>query len=159
MSDESDRLQVMECPSCGASLAVPNADTFVCDYCGKHILIPAAYRSGRAAPGEDAPQDASGSDEWPQVQPTEIDSGLLQQRRVRFIIILATVIAIFLIGLVLFIVLLQTPISSSGGSAQSSPIELNITLLPAMVLFARLQPTFGSVIGGGKLLKFAVNYP
>jgi DNA-directed RNA polymerase subunit RPC12/RpoP len=29
---------VLECPSCGATLALPDADTFECDYCGKRMI-------------------------------------------------------------------------------------------------------------------------
>jgi predicted RNA-binding Zn-ribbon protein involved in translation (DUF1610 family) len=145
MSDEFSRPQVMECPSCGATLAVPNADTFLCDYCGKRVVIPGAYRSQTAVPQKEAPQNDQGvesSEDWQQLSPTVMDSGLLRQRNVRLVLVFAIAIAVFLIGLVLFIVLLLMPASSSGGAAQAPQVMLNSTPLPTMVLFARLHTSY-----------------
>jgi len=57
MSYQFHRPQVMDCPSCGATLAVPDAETFVCDYCGKRIVIPPASDPLKLLPISKPPRD------------------------------------------------------------------------------------------------------
>jgi hypothetical protein len=45
---------VLECPSCGATLALPDADTFECDYCSKHIIVPSELRPDRTKATENS---------------------------------------------------------------------------------------------------------
>lgn len=147
MSYQFHRPQVMDCPSCGATLAVPDAETFVCDYCGKRIVIPPALRSPQAPADKQASQgdqDAVNKKAWRQISPAEMDYRQKQQWRSRFISLVAMSIALFLIGLVLAIVMLFNPASSSRDTIESSGVELNITPLPTMVQFARLEMAFGS---------------
>lgn len=39
--------QLFHCPTCGASLPVPDTTTVRCEYCGSNVLVPAEYRSGK----------------------------------------------------------------------------------------------------------------
>jgi predicted RNA-binding Zn-ribbon protein involved in translation (DUF1610 family) len=146
MNENFDQPQILKCPSCGASLAVPNADTFECDYCGKQIVVPLELRPRKVSPDRVASAnltEAPGNLDREEVSPTVIDSGLLQQKRIRRILVLAIFILILFIGCILTIVFLFLPTSSST-SATVPKIEMSLTPLLTMVQFARLQMSFGN---------------
>jgi len=42
---QSSTPQLFHCPTCGASLPVPDAPSVRCEYCGSNVLVPAAYRA------------------------------------------------------------------------------------------------------------------
>ena len=46
--------QLFHCPTCGASLPVPDAVSVRCEYCGSNVLVPPEYRPGKGP--EAAPQ-------------------------------------------------------------------------------------------------------
>lgn len=48
-SNSTSSPQLFHCPTCGASLPVPDTATVRCEYCGSSVLVPAEYRSGREA--------------------------------------------------------------------------------------------------------------
>ena len=41
----SSEPQLFHCPTCGASLPVPDASTVTCQYCGSKVLVPPEYRN------------------------------------------------------------------------------------------------------------------
>jgi len=41
----SSEPQLFHCPTCGASLPVPDAPTVTCQYCGSNVLVPLEYRN------------------------------------------------------------------------------------------------------------------
>jgi predicted RNA-binding Zn-ribbon protein involved in translation (DUF1610 family) len=140
MSIGSDRPLVMQCPSCGATLAVPNADAFECDYCGQRIEIPSTHRLKKVSPHMDTSQNAQatiGQSDLQEGVPITIDSRLLQQRRMRFILFSAITAAVALMCLVIFLVLLIMRMSGSSDSAQFPQIALDILPLVIILQFAR----------------------
>jgi DNA-directed RNA polymerase subunit RPC12/RpoP len=147
LSSEFNKPQVLECPSCGATLALPDADTFLCDYCGKRILVPPELRPQKIAQGFIT---ASGSIaeqnrlDWQETTQTNIDRSVLQRKRTKLILVFSIGIAVLLIGILMFIVFLFIPTSSSSSSNQPSEYQIPTTPLPTMVQFGRLAMVFGS---------------
>ncbi len=147
MSGDFYKPQVLECPSCGATLALPDADTFLCDYCGKRILVPPELRPQKVAQGS---LSAGGSFaeqnhlDWQEATLTNMDKSALQRKRTNLILVFSIGIAVLLIGILTFIVFLFIPTSSSSSSNQPSEYHIPTTPLPTMVQFARLAMVFGS---------------
>ncbi len=49
--------QLFHCPTCGASLPVPDAASIRCEYCGSNVLVPPEYRNHKeTAPIQNNPQ-------------------------------------------------------------------------------------------------------
>ena len=145
MNNEFYKPQILECPACGATLAIPDDDIFECDYCGKRIIVPSELRpqkrisETRKLTGYDT---ASEIHPWQETSPSAINQSL-QQRRKKFSILLAAIFVIFFIGLVSF-VLAIIPMSRSSYTYQPGEVELRTTPLPTLVQFARLKMVFGS---------------
>ena len=134
--------QVLECPSCGASLALPDADTFQCDYCGKLIVVPAELRPPKPRPESLNPGGRTIHPDKQATHSTISNSG--QLKRLRSIVILVAVgiaVSSILMG-VLFLLFIPTSVSYS--TSEPSEIEIRTTPLPTMVQFARLAMVFGN---------------
>lgn len=147
MSDKFDRPLVMQCPSCGATLAVPNADAFECDYCGRRIEIPSTHKPKVVSPHMYTSQNAQatiGQSDLQEGVPITIDSRLLQQKRMRFILFSAITAAVALMCLVIFLVLLIMNMSGSSGSAQSPQIAVDGLPLIIILQFVRFPIILGS---------------
>jgi DNA-binding beta-propeller fold protein YncE/DNA-directed RNA polymerase subunit RPC12/RpoP len=62
--------QLFRCPTCGASLPVPDAPSVKCQYCGSNVLVPPEYRPAKQPePGAYTPQvviqvPAQSTEEW-----------------------------------------------------------------------------------------------
>lgn len=146
MNPDFYKPQVLECPYCGATLALPDADTFECDYCGKRIQVPAELRPvkpdkqagdyGAAGVGQQVSQAES-------IHSPATEQDVFRQRRRSFILILGISIALLLLGLVAFLVALIS-VSSSTSSDNPPVVELRTTPLPTLVQFARLVQVFGT---------------
>lgn len=148
MSNDFHHLQVLECPSCGASLALPDADSFTCDYCGKLILVPPELRPKHPAIKPVAEESVFEALP-PQRQPFEPESRheiTIQPKRTNLVLVLAISTFVLITGIVLFLVALVPANKQSSGDALVE-ITSPITPLPTMVQFARLEMVFG---GEGK---------
>ncbi|OGN94186.1 MAG: hypothetical protein A2Z71_09110 [Chloroflexi bacterium RBG_13_50_21] len=146
MSNDFSKPQVLECPSCGATLALPDADTFLCDYCGKRILVPLELRPQKTAPESVIPgenQKESSGFEWISAAQTSTVR-TIQQKNTKYILALSIGIAVLLIGVLVFVLFLSIPSSSSTNSGQRSNLPIISTSLPTMVQFARQVMVFGS---------------
>lgn len=68
--NSSSQPQLFHCPTCGASLPVPEAASVRCQYCGSNVLVPPEFRSSKQPePGASSPQvviqmPAQSSREW-----------------------------------------------------------------------------------------------
>jgi hypothetical protein len=147
MTSDFSKPQILECPSCGATLALPDADSFLCDYCGKRILVPPELRHLRNVPKSSTPIE--GVAELKQLDRQEYtassaDGGTLQHKRNNQILVLAISIAVLLIGLLVFFLFLFIPGSRSKITDQSTDIQIQTTPLPTMVQFARQVMVFGN---------------
>jgi DNA-binding beta-propeller fold protein YncE/DNA-directed RNA polymerase subunit RPC12/RpoP len=49
-STPSGKAQLFHCPTCGASLPVPDAPSVRCEYCNSNVLVPPEYRPHKPAP-------------------------------------------------------------------------------------------------------------
>jgi DNA-directed RNA polymerase subunit RPC12/RpoP len=146
MSSEFYKPQILECPSCGATLAVPDADTFECDYCGKRIIVPPGLRPPKSTGGPDKPVGAEAGKKLPERQENiqvSADPIALQRRRRRLLILLSISFLVFTIGF-LSLTITIIPVSKSISTDQPVEVELRITPLPTLVQFARLTMAFGS---------------
>jgi outer membrane protein assembly factor BamB/predicted RNA-binding Zn-ribbon protein involved in translation (DUF1610 family) len=145
MASEFYKPQILECPSCGATLALPDADTFQCDYCGKRIIVPMELRPPKSA-GEPNQLVAGEAEiktvEWQENVQVSAQPIALQRRR-RLLIILSISFLVSIIGLV-SLTLAILPVSKSTSTNQPIEIELRSTPLPTLVQFARLTMVFGS---------------
>ncbi len=148
MNSDFNRPQVLECPSCGATLALPSdADTFECDYCGKRIMLPPELR--RSKPGAQTTNELAGASEAmdmggrypPQAWGTTTGTS---QRQASLWLIVGISLAILLVGVLVFILLANSPASSSSGNNIPSLIEIPNLAQPTAVPFARLALVFGS---------------
>jgi len=55
--NQPSQAQLFHCPTCGASLPVPDAASIRCEYCGSHVLVPPEYRERKkTAPIQNSPQ-------------------------------------------------------------------------------------------------------
>jgi DNA-directed RNA polymerase subunit RPC12/RpoP len=52
----SSEPQLFHCPTCGASLPVPDASTVTCQYCGSQVLVAPEYRNPRSTQSSQAPE-------------------------------------------------------------------------------------------------------
>jgi hypothetical protein len=144
MSSHNSLPQVLECPACGATLALPDADTFLCDYCGKRIIVPSELRPKKPE-ASSIVTDYLPEFTMDQVQPQAIpEDDRLQHKKSNLILVLSISIAILLLGGLAFIVFLLTPTSQSPIIDQSSEVQLRTTPLPTLVQFARLALVFGT---------------
>lgn len=55
----SSQPQLFHCPTCGASLPVPETASVRCDYCGSNVLVPPEYRSQKASQSSAIPAQVS----------------------------------------------------------------------------------------------------
>jgi predicted RNA-binding Zn-ribbon protein involved in translation (DUF1610 family)/WD40 repeat protein len=146
MSNEFYKAQVFECPSCGASLSLPDADSFHCDYCGKLIEVPPKLRPHRpksesmTPAGDSVEPDVLGGQK---TASTSFDIGTIKQKSTQRIMILAICVSVLIMGAI-GLLLAVIPSSDSSSSNESSEIQLRTTPLPTMVQFARLAMVFGS---------------
>ncbi|MGE5124071.1 MAG: hypothetical protein ACM3H7_06095, partial [Acidobacteriaceae bacterium] len=140
MSDDFRHLQVLECPSCGASLALPDAETFNCDYCGKLIMVPAELRRaesiGRPTQNEDRPAPIQPS--WQQSGLPGAEETIARQRRAKLVLISALTVFLMLAGLGAFL-LAMIPTEQSTSVYEPAEVTLPVSPLPTLVQFARLD--------------------
>ncbi len=144
MSADFNEPQVFECPSCGASVPLPDADSFVCDYCGKTILVPAQLRLHKTGgfPGVSSTGDPANIG-WYEALEQPYQAPTPSPQRTRLILAISLSIAIFVIGMVLFFMVFL-PSGSESTVNQSSVITVETTPLATTVPFARLALVFGS---------------
>jgi sugar lactone lactonase YvrE len=147
MSNDFSRPQVMACPACGASLALPDKDSFDCDYCGNHILVPQELRPRRTISGPEIIRQGSAKTVQPDwqvvVTPTSTDANTIRQKRkvmITFFAIGIMVVIFAMVGALLFII----PFSRSENAIEYPTPQAGTTPLPTMVLFSRLAMVFGS---------------
>jgi predicted RNA-binding Zn-ribbon protein involved in translation (DUF1610 family) len=146
MSNEFIKAQSYECPSCGANLPIPDAESFHCDYCGKLIIVPPELRTHPAK----AETRTSGMETSATVQvklekeiSTDATRDQAKQKRSVLIITLSIALFVIIIGALLSLLFLL-PTSSSSTINEPQHTSLSITPLPTMVQFARLAMVFGS---------------
>jgi len=147
MSSDFSKPQILECPACGATLPLPDADSLLCDYCGKRILVPPELRPQKPAPEPITPSGSLNEPNGVELQivtQTNTDGATLQQHRNKLILVYSIGIAVLLIGVLMFVLFLLTPTSSSPNTSLPSDIQVGTTLLPSMVPFARQVMVFGS---------------
>ncbi len=147
MNIDFSRPQVIKCPSCGATQAVPaRGHTFKCDYCGERMLIPTEQRQG--TPGAQSvaqPVIIPQSNDVAGQPPAQTGSAGMStgQRQARVWLIVAISIAILLVGVLLFILLANIPASSSSGNNIPFLIKYPNLVQPTEVPSA----TFAMVLG------------
>ena len=142
MSINFSKPQILECPSCGATLALPDADTFQCDYCGKQILVPPElrpYQTGSNSAGDTTQQNTP---DWQLTSMARADNSASLTQRRRAVLFLAIGGMIVLI-IIMISLLLAIPASSSTDTYDTSLNTSGITHLPTTVQFARLELVFG----------------
>jgi hypothetical protein len=147
MSSDFSQPQVLECPACGATLALPDADTFLCDYCGKRIYIPPELRPHKTEPS--LSQDAASV---AQAGPSESqsDGGALEvqpsaQKTPKLIFVISLAAGILLAGVMVFVVMLSVPTSQGSQAIQPGEnVQLPFTPLPTSLPFANLTMVFGA---------------
>jgi predicted RNA-binding Zn-ribbon protein involved in translation (DUF1610 family) len=146
MSDEFYKAQILECPSCGANLSLPDADSFQCDYCGKIIMVPAELRPHHPKPeplppsGESNEQDRL---EWQKTASQTTAGGPKKQKRTSLLLVLSMGVFILIMGVVAYL-LTAIPSQDSSLAIEPSDTMVPITPLPTLVQFARLAMVFGS---------------
>jgi WD40 repeat protein len=135
--------QVFECPACGASLSLPDADSMECGYCGKTIIIPSNLRPQKPTPdvkvftGVLDPTNVAWYDALPHVENTIQRAN----KRTTTILTASVAVAILLVGVIVFIL---TAIPSSNTSDQSSQFGPVASPYPTDIPFAKLALVFGS---------------
>ncbi len=145
MSDQFYKPQVLECPACGATLALPDADTFVCDYCGKTVIVPPNLRPNRPAAQPAAatnPADPTNV-AWYETLPhkTEPRPTPTSQRKVGLLVVIS--LALLIAGVAVFMVLSVLG-RSTFSNGQPLAVPLLTTPVPSEVPFANLTLVFGS---------------
>jgi hypothetical protein len=146
MGNEFYKAQVFECPSCGANLAVPDADSFQCEYCGKLVMVPPELRVHRPEPESPTPTRVSGEPsrlDWEKDILTDPDKGSVKHKRTQMVLVLSISVVILITGAVGLLIAL-IPSSDSSIVIEPAETQVSITPLPTMVQFARLAMVFGS---------------
>jgi predicted RNA-binding Zn-ribbon protein involved in translation (DUF1610 family) len=146
MSDEFYKAQILECPSCGANLSLPDADSFQCDYCGKIIMVPAEMRHHQPKP---VSLPASG-DAYDQVRlelqkaaPQSAAGGSKKQKSAPLLLVISIGVFILIMGVVGYL-LTDIPSQDSSIAIEPAVTRAPITPLPTLVQFARLAMVFGT---------------
>jgi len=145
VNNASSRPIVLECPGCGATLALPDADTFECDYCGKHIVVPPELRPKQANIAYTPEEDSSnfGKAELPVPITSRTQMAMGKQKQTRLIVIITAIILLLACGsLIPFFFITAYSVSKTASEPQFTP--LRTTPLPTMVKFANLALVFGS---------------
>lgn len=98
----SNSPQLFNCPTCGASLPVPDEDPSVrCAYCGSNVLVPPEYRK-RKQPELSGWQTPVIIQASTLAEPQAVDLSEKEQRRARWMIsmILITVVSCMAVGII-----------------------------------------------------------
>ena len=146
MSNEFYKAQILECPSCGANLSLPDADSFQCDYCGKIIMVPMELRHHQAKPAPLPPsRDAyeQGQLEWQKTASQSVTENPKNQKRAPLLLVLSMGVFILIVGVVAYL-LTAIPSQESSLAFVPSDTMVPITPLPTLVQFARLVMVFGN---------------
>jgi sugar lactone lactonase YvrE/predicted RNA-binding Zn-ribbon protein involved in translation (DUF1610 family) len=146
MKNQFSQPQVWECPSCGATLALPDSDSFECDYCGKLILVPPELRRQKPSQEvtdnvEHTPGTITLEQQLIEITRTKIDSP--RPKTSKLILALSLSITVLLAGAIL-VVLALMPSNSSPVNTAGPGIKGHITQLPTQIPFAQLGLVFGS---------------
>lgn len=94
---KSTEPQLFHCPTCGASLPVPDAPSVRCEYCGSNVLVPADYRPVKAA--EQTPQASPVVE-----QVSGLNTGLSTEATAPRRTALSGIIGLIILGLVICVV-------------------------------------------------------
>jgi sugar lactone lactonase YvrE len=145
MSDGFSKPQVLECPACGATLALPDGDTFVCDYCGKTILVPPELRRSVHTPQASTPPASvdTANIAWYEALDSKYEPPATSTRPKQLILVISVSVALLLVGVVVFILTL-VPINHSSSSSPPAVNRIEQTALPTELPFARQTLVFGS---------------
>jgi outer membrane protein assembly factor BamB len=147
MPIDFSRPQVLECPSCGATLALPDADTFLCDYCGKRIIVPPELRPHRDEPPPVSSTQTVDSTIPNEFQPADSftrDDSIARQQKARTLLVISLSIGLLLIGLLGFFVFFSFEGSTGSGSILPLEIIAQPTASPTPIPYASLALVFGS---------------
>jgi len=141
--------QILECPSCGATLSLPDADSFECDYCGKRILIPPELRPQRIAESSPIAKEEQAVAPSPTGWERPVQANLERSTKKPIAATLAIVfsaVCVLAIGGLVGLILISSPQSTTREENTSEPAynPARITPLPTMVQFARPVLVFGS---------------
>ena len=146
MSDEFYKAQILECPSCGANLSLPDGDFFSAITVASTIIVPTEMRHRQQKPtslptSEDVAE--LGQQEW-QKAITQSEAEVPNKQK-RSVLILAISLGVFILitGIVGFL-LVNIPSEDLSLESEVSNTRMPTTPLPTLVQFARAELVFGS---------------
>jgi outer membrane protein assembly factor BamB len=112
--------QLFHCPTCGASLPVPDAASVKCEYCGSNVLVPPEYHAK-----DDSQYDWSAAELQRGTQRSAIGT------------IITIVVALVIIGAVVTVILVATGIFATMGFVSSA---ISSTTLPGIEVLLTSTP-------------------
>lgn len=128
--------QLFHCPTCGASLPVPDEEPSVrCEYCGSNVLVPPEYRKRKAAETSGAQQPVvirvSGSTEAPTI---DLSQAAQRGGRTVGIVVGILVLSCVVLGVIGAILAAAGVFTSAAVVSQNLPQEVNIPAATQMAL-------------------------
>lgn len=141
MPDESSKVELFRCPSCGSSLEVQDAPSVTCKFCGSSVPVPARYRS-QQQPQAQIPQFVIQTPSYtPSIEITQSSS--------RAGCVIGIVVAVIIAGVTIFALnSVQDAFSGVSGlidSVSTLPSSINATVDAVFGNNATAEPAFAEV--------------